>query len=184
MKIFINPGHAPGGDPDPGATGFGMTEAERVATIGAIVAADLQKVGYTVRVLQSNDLDEVVEASNDWGADLFVSIHCNAAASAQAHGTETWCYDGSQDGEALAECINKQIVNSVFGGDDDCDRGVKGAKPGRNGLYVLTETDTTAVLVETAFISNEGDADKLRKIPDVFAHAIARGVTDYVAEVS
>jgi N-acetylmuramoyl-L-alanine amidase len=36
-----------------------------------------------------------------------------------------------------------------------------------------------AVLVELAFISNEGDEELLRDRQDDFARAIARGVTDY-----
>ena len=62
------------------------------------------------------------------------------------------------------------------------DRGVKGAKPGVNGLYVLNNTDAVAVLVELAFIDNESDAALLRERQDDFARAIARGVTDYEAQ--
>jgi len=36
-----------------------------------------------------------------------------------------------------------------------------------------------AILVETAFIDNEEDAELLRNRQDAFARAIARGVTDY-----
>ena len=50
----------------------------------------------------------------------------------------------------------------------------------KNGLYVLTNTDMPAVLVELAFISNEDDEKLLRNNQDDFARAIARGVTDYL----
>ena len=60
------------------------------------------------------------------------------------------------------------------------DRGIKEAVPGKNGLYVLTNTDMPAVLVELAFISNEDDEKLLRNNQDDFARAIARGVTDYL----
>jgi hypothetical protein len=60
------------------------------------------------------------------------------------------------------------------------DRGIKPAEPGRNGKYVLTNTNCIAVLVELAFIDNECDANKLRNMKDDFARAIARGVTDYI----
>ena len=39
-----------------------------------------------------------------------------------------------------------------------------------------------AVLVETAFITNEDDVQLLMYKKDAFARAIARGVTDYVAK--
>lgn len=108
-----------------------------------------------------------------FGANLFVSIHCNAAANRAARGTETYCFSLGGKGERLARCIQRQIVNSL----GTVDRGVKTAN-----FYVLKLTDCPAVLVELAFISNpedEGllaDADKR----DEFARAIARGITDYL----
>ena len=96
--------------------------------------------------------------------------------SPYAEGTETWYCAGSSDGKHLAECIQSQIVDHL----GTVDRGVKMATPGKNGLYVLTNTDMPAVLVELAFISNEDDEKLLRNEQDEFARAIARGVTDYM----
>ena len=62
---------------------------------------------------------------------------------------------------------------------DTVDRGTKGARPGTNGLYVLTNTNATAVLVELAFISNQDDVILLEENQDDFARAIASGITDY-----
>ena len=179
MKVFLNAGHAPGGNPDPGACGFGLREcdvAKNVAdlVVGYLTAAGVEVVGN----LQSDSLEEVVDASNEREADLFISIHCNAC-NGNARGTEVWYYHRSAYGEMLANCIRHQIVD-VLG---TADRGSKGAKPGVNGLYVLNNTGATAVLVELAFIDNEQDAQLLRDKQDEFARAIARGVTDYEREV-
>lgn len=177
MKVFINPGHAPNGMPDPGACNAdtGLRESDAAASIGALVKKYLEVAGCTVQLLQSDDLYEVVSTSNNWGADLFVSIHCNSAANPSANGAECWHYYSSTPGQELAECIQKQLTDSL----PLTDRGTKGAKPGTNGLYVLTNTDAVACLVETAFISNAEDEDLLERYPDDFARAIARGVTDY-----
>ena len=51
--------------------------------------------------------------------------------------------------------------------------------PGVNGLYVLTNTDMPAVLVELAFITNPSDEEILANAQDALARAVARGVTDY-----
>ena len=59
------------------------------------------------------------------------------------------------------------------------DRGVKIATPGVNGLYVLTNTDMPAVLVELAFITNPSDEEILANAQDALARAVARGITDY-----
>ena len=59
------------------------------------------------------------------------------------------------------------------------DRGVKE----RPELIVLHATAMPAVLVEMAFIDHLPEARLLTEKADVFARAIARGVTDYEAEM-
>ena len=178
MKVFLNPGHAPNGNPDPGACGCGLRECDVAKNVADLVAGYLAAAGVeVVGSLQSDSLHEVVSASNRADADVFISIHCNAC-NGSANGTEVWHYYGSGEGEKLADCIQNQIVDAL----GTVDRGVKGAKPGVNGLYVLSNTDAVAVLVELAFIDNESDAALLRERQDEFARAIARGVTDYEAQ--
>lgn len=178
MKVFLNAGHAPNGNPDPGACGFGLRECDVAKNVADLVAGYLTAAGVEVAGnLQSDSLEEVVDVSNESEADLFISIHCNAC-NGNARGTEVWYYHRSAYGEMLADCIRHQIVD-VLG---TADRGSKGAKPGVNGLYVLNNTGATAVLVELAFIDNEEDAQLLCDRQDDFARAIARGVTDYEQE--
>lgn len=169
MKICINGGHCPG--LDSGALGLFLQEADVTNTLMQGVAKYLRDVGYEVLEVQENELYQIANASNDWGADLFVSIHCNSALDNSARGTETYCFGG--EGEELAFCIQNQIVNSL----GSVDRGVKYSK----GLYVLKYTDCPAVLVETAFISNPDDETMLSDRSDDFARAIARGITDFYA---
>ena len=177
MKVFLNPGHAPNGNPDPGACGCGLRECDVAKSVADLVADYLKMAGVeVVGNLQSDSLREVVSASNRVGADVFISIHCNAC-NGVAQGTEVWHYYGSGEGKKLAQCIQNQIVDAL----ETVDRGTKGTKPGVNGLYVLSNTDAVAVLVELAFIDHEGDAELLRSQQDEFARAIARGVTDYEA---
>ena len=178
MKVFLNPGHAPNGNPDPGACGCGLRECDIAKSIADLVESYLTAAGVeVVGNLQIDGLYDIVSASNRTDADVFISIHCNAC-NGNANGTEVWHYYGSGEGEKLADCIQNQIVDAL----GTVDRGVKGAKPGVNGLYVLNNTDAVAVLVELAFIDNESDAALLRERQDEFARAIARGVTDYEAQ--
>ena len=97
MKVFLNPGHAPGGVPDPGACNpvTGLRESDVAAKIGALVQKYLEAAGCTVEMLQSNDLYEITSASNNWDADIFVSIHCNSVPDPDANGTECWHYYSS-----------------------------------------------------------------------------------------
>ena len=167
MKICINGGHCP--TRDSGAVGSRITEADYTAHMMASVADYLTKAGCTVLTVQEKDLSDICRAANEWGADLFVSIHCNAA-NRRARGTETFAHYGSKEGKHLAACIQSQLIGAI----DTIDRGVKEA-----GFYVLKHTDAPAALVEIAFIDNKDDETLLLDRQDDIARAIARGVTDY-----
>jgi N-acetylmuramoyl-L-alanine amidase len=173
MRCTINAGHCPG--LDSGAVGqTGLQEANVAKDISLLVCKYLNNVGYQTQFVQDNELQNICDISNVFESDLFVSIHCNAAESREAQGTETFCMAEDSAGGRLARCIQSQVVNSL----GTVDRGVKVG----SGLYVIKHTDCTAVLVETAFISNPEDEALLlddSKI-DQFASAIARGITDYV----
>ncbi len=181
MRVFLNPGHAPGGEPDPGAVNnaTGLRECDVAISVGKSAASYLNAAGVETELLQSDSLEEICEAANASDADIFVSIHCNAAEAEEANGTETWACAGSYRGSMLASCIQSQLVNAL----DTTDRGVKIATPGVNGLYVLTNTDMPAVLVELGFISNSDDEKILANNQDALARALARGVTDYECSV-
>lgn len=175
MKVFINPGHAPNGNPDPGACGCGLRESDVAAQVGHLVAGYLTAAGCEVKMLQSDSLYEISEAANTWEADYFVSIHCNSAGVDTARGVETYSFHGSSGGWGLNKCIQNQITGAFAEIDKNFpDRGCKTAN-----YHVLRETEMPAVLVEMAFINNEQDAELLKKNADDFARAIARGVTDY-----
>ena len=180
MKVFLNPGHAPNGVPDPGASNpeTHLRECDVAKNIANLVEKYLTAAGVEVvgnlqsdNLYYDSDYDQVCvcATANDSGADIFVSIHCNAFDGA-AHGTETYCY-GPGSGEKLAECINDQIVEAL----GTLDRGVK-YQP---SYIVLKHTNMPAVLVETAFIDSDIDEPLLREKQDDFARAIARGITDY-----
>lgn len=172
MKIAINGGHYPG--LDSGAVGStGLMEAVVVRDMMQKVASYLRTVGYDILEVQENELYQITNASNEFGADLFVSLHCNASANTDAQGTEIFCYQLGGSGQALAGCIQRQIITNL----NTIDRGIKTAN-----FAVLRDTDCPAVLVETAFISNQQDeallADGVKR--DQFSAAIARGITDYI----
>lgn len=181
MKVFLNPGHAPNGNPDPGAVNSetGLRECDVALAVGTSAAHYLNAAGVATELLQSDSLAEICEAANASDADIFVSIHCNADDAIDANGTETWACAGSYRGGMLADCIQSQLVDAL----DTTDRGVKIATPGVNGLYVLTNTDMPAVLVELAFISNLSDEEILANNQDNLARAVARGITDYEQKI-
>lgn len=179
MKVFLNPGHKVGLDSGAVNPQNGKTEAETVLKIGGLVADYLATAGIDYEILQSNSLageDEdalnpsICRTANESGADIFVSLHCNAA-NGMAQGTETLVYSEKGDALVLAKAIQKHIVESL----DMVDRGIK-ARP---DLAVLRHTTMPAVLVELAFIDNDEDCQKLIKNEYEFARAVAAGIADY-----
>lgn len=177
MKVFLNPGHAPDGNPDPGAVNLttGLRESDVAYAVGNAAMQYLIAAGVDAVLCQNDSLETICRTANVSGADVFISIHCNAADNPQALGTETYYYPGSEVGAKLAQTIQRQITQSL----NMVDRGIKEAVPGRNGLYVLNNTNMAAVLVELGFISNDHDERVLANYQDALARAIARGVTDY-----
>ncbi|WIW70448.1 N-acetylmuramoyl-L-alanine amidase family protein [Anaerosinus gibii] len=186
MKIFLNPGHQPGVDSGAVNKELGLQECYTTLNISKRVKQYLEAVGYQVQMVQSDNLAgespqyiNVTESANTWGADLFISIHCNSAPRSDVRGVETLCCGLGDEGERLAECIQDQVVATIQKIDFNFpDRGVK--KDVR-GLAVLRATAMPAVLVEMAFINNVEDAKLLIDYEDEFARAIARGISDFYA---
>jgi N-acetylmuramoyl-L-alanine amidase len=179
MKIFIDPGHNNSGY-DTGAAGNGLHEQDITYQIGRKLADRLTSRGISVKMsretIASNvgtKLDESINGrcamANAWGADYFISIHCNAAADQSANGAEVLIY-GDRVKE-LAKLICSDLARLGL-----TDRGVKQ----RANLGVLKHTNMPALLVETAFISNARDAAFLRDRQDDIAAAIANAVFEFL----
>ena len=190
MRIMIDPGHA-GRNVDPGAVNqsTGLQEADVALFVSKLVETQLLAAGHEVKLTrtdweqaETDDLNVRTSLSNDWGADLFVSIHCNSAVSPNAAGYEVWTSPGDTEGDALATCIYAQIAIEFPDrtGRADCSDG----DPDKESrFYVLVHTNAPACLVEMAFISNDEEAALLSDVAwqTRYARAIARGVTDYTA---
>lgn len=170
VKVCVNAGHHP--KYDSGAVGMYSREADIVKFVAEVVCEDLRKVGIDALFVQEDNLAEICNKSNEYGADLFVSIHCNSAVNKKAEGTETFYYKGSHHSQLLAECVQHQLVDTM----ESVDRGIKEG----NKLYVIRRTVAPAILTELGFISNAREEKYLNEHKKVMAHAIARGITDYL----
>ena len=94
-RIVIDPGH---GGNDPGASGpSGLKEKDVTLAIAHKVAPVLARQGIQVTLTRDDDryvtLEERTARANAFGADLFVSIHCNATEKKERHGVETYVLD-------------------------------------------------------------------------------------------
>ncbi len=103
-RVALDPGH---GGVDPGATGaLGTHEKDVVLDIAHRAAPLLaRELGVSALLTRDSDvrvpLEERVARANAFGADLFISIHCNADRSGSARGVMTFVLDGSHEHGAL-----------------------------------------------------------------------------------
>lgn len=167
MKLFINPGH---GGTDPGACSInGTKEADITANIAKILVDRLKLNGYPVECYQQqNSYFEISKKENVSGATCFISIHCNSSASRKAHGVEVLYHPSSVKGLKMAKIMQEQLVMAT----GLTDRGIKA----RTDLHVLNRTKAPAILIETAFISNQNEELMLKNHPELFAGAIWEGI--------
>ncbi len=171
MKICIDPGH---GGSDPGAVGKVKKEKDLTLAMAKRLAEILKELGAEVRLTRESDvyvpLSKRYAIANEWGAKLFISIHCNSATSEEASGIETLCYSkGSESGE-VANSVQNELIKATGWKN----RGVKE----RPNLAVLRGTDMPAVLVETGFISNAAEEEKLSEstVQEKLMLAVSEGV--------
>lgn len=163
-KIYINPGHS---NVDPGAVGF---ETERVLNVKtANFMNEHLLANYECQTMVTdgkiNSTHVASAEANEWGADLFVSIHNNAAGG---DGYEALVY--SEKRKALGQIFEKHVLAA---GQNS--RGVKL----RPELNVLRLTDMPAVLNEGAFVDNKKDIEdwnddhELKQLGIAYAEAAA-----------
>jgi N-acetylmuramoyl-L-alanine amidase len=118
-RIVIDPGH---GGRDPGAVGQGASqEKDRNLEIALLVRDLLRIRDPGLEVIMTRETDEYVSLgsrtrlANSMMADLFVSIHCNAATNHSARGIETYFLSTARTDDARAV---EMLENSVIELDD------------------------------------------------------------------
>lgn len=161
-KVFLDPGH---GGRDPGAVGNGIQEKNINLALALACREYLLSNFSNVEIKMSRETDtflglkERSDMANKWGAELFLSFHINAAENAAAAGFETYIYDSFKPGAAKtkAEQLQFSLHKATAPRTGMNDRGMKSAN-----FHVLRETNMTALLSENGFISNAGDAAKMK----------------------
>lgn len=179
-KVWLDAGH---GGTDPGASGYGLLEKDVVLKIVKYAKSYLEAnyKNVQVKLTRSTDvfygLSKRASMANQWGADLFVSVHANAG-NGKGTGFETFRYNGT-GGNTLKfqECLHKEILSTMKAYGQISDRGLKQAN-----YAVLRETRMPAVLTENLFIDRKEDAERLKDSGFLKAvgEAHARGIAKYL----
>lgn len=193
-RIVIDAGH---GGKDEGAKSKGVQEKGIVLSIARRLAKILKSEGYEVYLTRENDsfltLRQRQELANRYRADLFISIHANAAGTPSVQGIETFIIPPAgtsstysnkrrtrpQPGNsfdklnaAAAFSIHQQTMRST----NASERGIK-----RAGFSVLERLQCPGILIETGFLTNAEERKKLTswRYQKKMATGIARGIQQF-----
>lgn len=170
-KIFIDLGH---GGKDSGAGANGILEKDIVLKLGKKMQALLKNYqDAEVMLSRSEDvflsLDARTDKANNWGADVLCSVHINSATDASASGFESFRYPNANAGTvAFQNIMHEEILKAIIDGNNINDRGKK-----QENFHMLRESNMKALLTENLFISNSGNAAKLKD--DSFLDKLAQG---------
>ena len=176
-KIFIDCGHNYSHH-DTGSQGNGLVEQIVTFNVGKLLADKLKAVGIETKLsrtfLQENiglttagSLSERAEMANNYGADYFISLHCDGFENSTAKGGHCIIFKKGTTAEKLAEAIYPKLPDG------------RSEKIDVRNLTVLRKTKMPAVLVEMGFVSNAEDAQLLKQ-PEKMANAIFEGICDYL----
>lgn len=167
--VTIDPGH---GGSDPGCGEEGALEKDIVLPISMEVKRLLEQAGVTVVMTRQEDesvsLDRRAILANEAGSDLFVSIHCNSFEG-EARGMDCY-YHRAEPAKQLALAILNEATAL----------GITTREVQKNNYQVLWDTDMTAVLVETGFLTDPEECALLcqEEYQNKVAQAIAGAVLD------
>ncbi|WP_374091358.1 N-acetylmuramoyl-L-alanine amidase [Pseudomonas sp. TH10] len=221
--VVIDAGH---GGEDPGASG---SRGQREKDVVLAIARELQRQvngmkGFRAELTRTGDyfipLRGRTEIARKKGADLFVSIHADAAPSAAAFGASVFALsDRGATSETARWLADSENRSDLIGGAgnvslDDKDRMLAGVlldlsmtasltsslnvgqkvltnigrvtplhkqRVEQAGFMVLKSPDIPSILVETGFISNANEANKLSASghQQALARSISSGVRQF-----
>lgn len=160
--IVIDAGH---GGKDPGCLGQHVEEADVALGIALKLKENINKNLSGVKVILTRDTDTFIELherakiANENGADLFISVHCNASVSSSAYGTETYTM-GLHKTSGNLQVMERE--NSVIQQEDNYEKNYSGFEH-TDEYYIMREimqssnirnSVTFASKVESKFVNS------------------------------
>lgn len=186
--VVIDAGH---GGADPGKVGINQAlEKDINLSIAKLVCRYLQQNDINVIMTRDDDaglydegaqnkkvqdLKRRLKKIEESGAEFAVSIHQNSYHEEPVKGAQVFYHGSSPDGKALAELLQKQLIDGV---DPKNTRVAKS----NTSYYLLKETTVPTVIVECGFLSNWEEAGLLieKEYQEKMAWNIALGIMRYL----
>ena len=221
-RIVIDPGH---GGRDYGAPGYlkGVHEKFVVLDIAKRLAAKIRKrLGCETIMTRDTDrfltLEERTAIANTRNADLFVSVHTNAARDRRAYGIETFFLNLATDNDSIlvaarenatseknisdlqailidlmqnakineSSRLASHVQNALHGHLQSRYSQVRNKGVKQAPFYVLLGAQMPAILIETSFISNQRECQRLTdpSYQEQLCEGIVNGIEAYIRETN
>ena len=141
---------------------------------------DLLK-NYDCEVIRTDDIMGITDVSlesrckkaNDFGADVFISIHHNSTSNTtdNATGVEVYCCKNPPKNTIdFRDTIYKEVIKQ------NNNKGNRADGTREENFYVLKHTKMSAVLVENGFMNNKKDVDLI--LSDDYQSKTAAGIVN------
>ena len=198
-RVLIDAGH---GGKDNGARNddYGLMEKDLVLDVSMRLKKLLGKTGFQVKLTRSKDvfipLEKRSEIANRYGADFFISLHFNSAASSEPSGFEVFALTPQNQPSTKKPKPTDEDTERFLGNKNDSwnmlaayhveralveglggpDRGIKRAR-----FSVLKDLNCPGVLVELGFLSHPETAKKVRSADfrQLLAQSLYQGILTY-----
>ena len=148
--MYLDPGH---GGEDTGAKGArGLLEKDAVLELARCLARELEAAGMEARLTRTDDtlvpLWDRARIANQAGADLFVSLHLNAARARQAKGSEVYFLSLGKGDRDAAEFAAQENVSGSRAPGPDPDNVVAGILDDLAQEAYLRDSERLAVAIQ------------------------------------
>lgn len=139
--------------------------------------------GYECKVLRTDDatgktdvsLNKRVQAANDWGADVFISIHHNAGLNGRSGGgTQVYYYSTDSQRKAQAQALYDAIVERTGL------VGNRSSKVVKKAFTVIAKTEMPAFLLENGFMDSTQDTPVI--LTEAHANRTVQGIFNFLVD--
>ncbi len=172
--IMVDAGH---GGSDPGAINGSHKEKVYTLQIAKRLQTQLEKLGFRVIMTRTGDtyptLQERAALCKKYMPDLYISIHCNSAASKTPSGIETYRAvpvggtetkgskvktekQSANEFDANSSRLAYEVQKGMLAATGGTDRGTR-----HQAIYVIGNASCPAVLVEVGYLSNDAEVKKI-----------------------
>ena len=189
--IIIDAGH---GGEDPGAIGVnGAYEKDLNLAIATELGEELKSRGYTVVYTRTedkmlylpeenikgmrkiSDLKNRCKITAEYSDCILISVHMNSYGASKYSGTQVYYKGGDSESMSLAGMIQNAVRGQL---QPNNNRQIKKG----DSIYLLENSNGTAVLIECGFLSNVDECEKLsqQEYQKQLSFSIIYGIIEYI----